>query len=256
MTAPNDAVRLKGNFYTRPDFFTTDVGKGVTHTPAGVRMCALTPDFLIGFRDAVIYESGKAYRRVMKQCGRRWGTQFIRRFEAEISAHYGTPLAQLSAGVVYTVLGDAFAAHGWGSLNIDLQHIESGLISIELRNSVLPSLVAESDRPVDLLMTGLLAAVFTHLAGQNLDCVQTDCPSQGADASRFIIGQPSRVQELEQWLTRALPHAPAHHAACVRRFLAQGEDEAPARDIRTVNHTPPSAADADTVTEMQEVAAR
>lgn len=205
-------LRIRPNPYARPDYFTTDVARGATRTPRGVRVCALTNDFLVGFRDAVIFESGKAYRRVLKSCGRRWGVQFMKRFDADVAAHYQTPLAELSAGVVHACLADAFNYHGWGLLSIDLEHLDQGVVSVELRNSVMPETVPESDRPVDLIMAGLLGSIFSHLSGQDVDCMQTDCPSQGADASRFVAAPVDRMRELEAWAAK-VPGGPPHSAA-------------------------------------------
>jgi predicted hydrocarbon binding protein len=221
---PEPQVRLKGNLFARPDYFTTDVAKGATRTPNGTRICALTSDFLLGFRDAVVYECGKAFRPVMKSCGRRWGIQLMKRFDKEIMTAYQTPVKDLSAGVVHACLADLFNYHGWGRLVIDLSASERSLILLTLHDSVMPALVPESDRPVDLLMTGLFAAIFTHFAGRELDCVQTDCPSRGANASRFIVAAPSRIAEIEGWLESAPSNEPFNHEAVLRRLLRRPEE--------------------------------
>jgi predicted hydrocarbon binding protein len=211
-------LRLKGNVYARPDYFTTDVSKGVTRTPSGTRMCTLTSDFLLGFRDALVYECGGAFRSVMKSCGKRWGKTFIARFEKEMSAMYQTPLKELPTGVVHTCLADAFAYHGWGKLSLDLGLADSGLAVVTLSDSVMPSLVRESDRPVDHLMTGLLAAVFSHFAGSVLDCVQTECPTRGAQASRFILALPEAIARIESWIEAAPSETPLSHEAIVQKL--------------------------------------
>ena len=211
-------VRLKGNLFARPDYFTTDVSKGATRTPTGTRVCALTSDFLLGFRDALVYECGGAFRSVMKSCGKRWGRTFVGRFEKELSVHYQTPLKELPAGVVHACLADAFSAHGWGRLAIDLSAADHGLILVSVTDSVMPGLVREADRPVDHILAGLLATIFGHFAGTPLDCLQTDCPTRGAAASRFVITAPERVAAVEEWLDAAPADAPPTHDAILRRF--------------------------------------
>lgn len=217
-------LRVRPNLYAKPAYFNTDVSLGATRTPRGVRVCALTNDFLIGFRDAVIFESGKAYRRVLKTCGRRWGGQFMRRFEADVTAHYQTPLAELSAGVIHACLADAFNYHGWGLLAIDLKHLDEGVVIAEIRNPLMPEVIGESDRPVDFLMAGLLAAVFSHLSGQEVDCVQTDCPTQGADASRFLASSVERIKELDAWSAK-VSGGPTHSSALKRLLYGETEGE-------------------------------
>ena len=216
--AAEPQVRLKGNTYARPDYFTTDVSKGSTRTPTGTRICTLTSDFLLGFRDALVYECGGAFRGVMKSCGKRWGQTFASRFEKELMGLYQTPVKELPAGVVHACLADAFAYHGWGKLNIDLSAADQGILTVEITDSVMPGLIRESDRPVDLLMAGLLATVFTHFASAPLDCVQTDCPTRGAAASRFVVAAPERVVQIEAWIEAAPADAPLSHDAIVRRL--------------------------------------
>jgi predicted hydrocarbon binding protein len=233
-TGSEPTVRLRGNFFARPDYFRTDVAKGVTRTPTGTRICALTGDFMLGFRDALIYECGKSYRLVMKNCGKRWGKQFALRFDKEMSNYFGGNLAELSVGMVHACLADAFNYHGWGRLRIDLSQASAGLIQAEITDSFLPAIVKESDRPADLLMTGLLAALFSHFARAELDAVQTDCPTRGADASRFIIAAPSKIEEIEKWLDEAPDNAALSHATILKQMRRGPAKEAPAGELVAV----------------------
>ncbi len=200
-------LRLKGNAYARPGYFQTDVAKGVTRTPSGQRVCTLPSEFLLGFRDALIYECGKAYRKVMKAAGKKWGTQFAARFDKELNALYQTRVRELPAALVHTCLADSFSANGYGRLEIDLALCNFGVLVVDLHDSMMPSLVREADRPVDLLAAGLLGAVFSHLSGETLDAVQTECPALGADRSRFIIARSDAITSAEEFIdaTEAMP---------------------------------------------------
>jgi predicted hydrocarbon binding protein len=222
--AADGPIRLKGNYFADPEFFRTDVTKGVTRTPAGTRVCTLPSDFLLGFRDAVIYECGRSYRAVLKAAGRRWGTQFAKRLERELTAFYQSPFRQLPAALVRVCLADAFAAHGYGRLTVAPLAEDPEFAVAEVRDPVMPALVREADRPVDALAAGMLGAVFAHLGGKPLDAVQTDCPSLGADRSRFLIGPAPRVAEIEEWLDGSDP-LPGHEA--VARRLARVPRAAP-----------------------------
>lgn len=199
MPAAEPQLRLKGNYFADPEFFRTDVTKGVTRTPAGVRVVALPSDFLLGFRDAVIYECGRSYRSVMKVAGKKWGTQFAKRLEKELTGFYQSPARDLHPTVLRVCLAEAFRAHGYGSLTLEIDEGGSGLIIVDLQDSVMPALVREADRSVDMLMAGMIGAVLSHFTTRTLDCIQTECPSLGADRSRFIVGPAERIAEVEQW---------------------------------------------------------
>jgi len=201
--------RLKGNYFAEPYYFRTDVTTGVCRTPTGVRICTLPPDFLLGLRDALIYECGKSYRIVLKAAGRRWGSQWIKRLDREWTAYYQQPFRELPAGLIRVCLADAFAAHGYGKLDYTRAEESPEFWSAEIGDSLFPALVGESDRPVDLLMSGLLAAIFSYLHGLTMDCLQTECPSMGAERSRFLIGPAPRIAELEAWWEANTP-LPSH----------------------------------------------
>ncbi len=204
-------VRLKGNLYAQPGYFRTDVAKGVTRTPSGQRICTLPSEFLLGFRDALIYECGKAYRKVMKAAGKKWGVQYAARFDKELNAAYQTRLRELPAGLVHTCLADSFTANGYGRLEIDMALCDFGVLVVDLHDSVMPSLVREADRPVDLLTAGMLGSVFSHLSGESLDAVQTECPSLGADRARFIIARTEAIAAAEEFID-AMEAMPTHDA--------------------------------------------
>jgi predicted hydrocarbon binding protein len=209
---PADApLRLKGNYFADPEFFRTDVTRGVTRTPTGTRICTLPSDFLLGLRDAVIYECGRSYRSVLKAAGKRWGLQFARRLERELTAHYQSPFRDLAPGLVRTCLADAFNSHGYGRLTLASLPEDSEFTVAEIRDSVMPAIVREADRPVDLLIAGMLGSVLAQLGGRQLDCVQTECPSMGAECSRFLVGPTSRLTEVEEWLD-GLEQMPTHDA--------------------------------------------
>jgi len=200
-------IRLVNGYFSRPDYFAADVEKGTISTPTGTRICALTDDFLLGFRSALMFECGKAGDRVFKKCGFRWGTAFIERFDRELSEHYGVPARDMSAGLMERALDEAFRYHGWGKFDIDMSEYEQGFVQVRIGDSVMPAVVGASDKPTDWLMAGFLAAVFSYYGDTELDCIQTDCPSRGADASRFIVGLADRLAPAVKWTADKLPHA-------------------------------------------------
>ena len=211
-------VRLLNGYYSRPDYFRSDVEKGTLRTAAGTRMCVLTDDFLRGFRAAVLFECGKATDRVFKKCGVRWGTSFVHRFDRELTDHYGVPARDVSAGLVIHCLDEAFRYHGWGKVAVDLTHYDAGLVGLTLTDGVLAEVSERTDKPADALLAGFFAGVFKFYAQQELDCVQTDCPTRGADASRFLVGLPDRLAAVPKWVAEK-----AGHAVIVRRLTA-GEE--------------------------------
>ncbi len=213
-------VRLVSGFYSRPDYFAADVGKGTIRTPAGTRVCALTDDFLRGFRAAVQFECGKATDRVYKRCGFRWGTSFVERFDREMTEYFGVPAREMSAGLMERSLDEAFRAHGYGKLALDYAEYDNGFLQVTLTDPVMPAVLGRTDKLSDTQMCGFFAAVFGFYADTELDCVQTQCPSRGADASRFLVGLATRLAPVPRMVADNLPHG-----VIVTRLKALTADE-------------------------------
>ncbi len=215
-TEATSYVRLINGYFSRPDYFHADVEKGTIRTPTGVRICALTDDFLRGFRSAVRFECGKATDRVFKKCGKRWGLSFAERFDRELMDHFGVPVQDMSTGIIERCLDEAFRYHGWGRLKLDLSSYDHGIVGVTVTDPVMPDVVGKSEKPSDALFAGFLAAVISHHAKTELDCQQTECPTLGADASRFVISLPSRLEDVAKMVTDGLSHA-----AILRRLKTQ-----------------------------------
>jgi hypothetical protein len=191
-----DGEKIAGNYYT-DDYLATDVKRGVTRNRAGTRLLALTNDFLLGLRTALTQECGEAAETVFKTCGRSWGAQFARKFDKEMSDFYGQPLREFPLMMFQACLVEAFSRHGWGSIKIDLSRQDRGLLLIELDNAIYGDLLGKTDGPVDVLMGGLLAGLFSHLSGLDLDCVQTECKACGGQTARFVLTLASRVAAID-----------------------------------------------------------
>lgn len=204
---PKPQYRLLRPYYSRADYFRHDINKGSIRTPTGERICALTADFLLGFHKAVEFECGKSTGQVFKSAGKRWGRQFVERFEKDLTNYFRTPIKDMGTALVYDCLAEAFRAHGWGKLLLNLDEMEHGFIVVEIQNSVVPSILAGHKGPNDHLMTGFLASFFSHFAEQELDAAQTACTSLGAASSLFVVGLMTRLEPIAEWVSEGLSHA-------------------------------------------------
>jgi hypothetical protein len=192
--------------YYNDDYLETDVRSGVTTNRAGTRLLALSSDFLLGLHQALATECGEAASTVFRTCGRTWGRQFGVKFERELSHYYGRPLREFPVSLFEACLKEAFSRHGWGRVEIDYTHHEHGLIVVDLPDCVYAELLGKQAPEGDPLMAGLLAGLFSHLSGQNLDAVQTMTKSKGETHNRFLLTLPTRVQAAERLLDQGKKH--------------------------------------------------
>ncbi|MEZ6140608.1 MAG: hypothetical protein R3B84_08560 [Zavarzinella sp.] len=189
------ALRLRGNLYGGMKYFRTNVETGASHNADGDRVCALTDDFLLGFRDALMYEVGQSYGQVMKQCGRTWGKQFANKFLQKLQKEYNELPAELGIRTIVTCLSDAFTAHGWGRLSIQRIDEDAATLVIVLQNSILPDLVIESDQHEDFIWTGFFAAFWGVVLGKTLDAVQIECVTRNGRFSRFVVAPKEDLEK-------------------------------------------------------------
>ncbi len=196
----------RANFYEEGGYCATDVPSGVTRNRAGTRMIALTADFLLGLRRAIVDECGPAAETVFKSCGRKWGVLFGKRFDKEMSEYYGQPLRDFQMSMFNACLVEAFSHNGFGKLTLDWSQQHQGLILIELREAIMASLVKQAERPADAMVAGILGGFFSHITGEDLDGVQTACPMRGGDTSRFIVGLKERLAPVEAWVENGKTH--------------------------------------------------
>lgn len=202
---PADEMRLAGNYYN-DDYISTNVRTGVTVNRGGTRLLALSSDFLLGLHTALTQECGEAASVVFHTCGKTWGRQFAVKFEKELSTFYDKPLNQLPLMLFEGCLVEAFSRHGWGRVVTDYSHRERGLILVELPDAIYADLLGRSDEVADPMMAGWLAGFFSHLSGQNLEAVQTQCKAMGHTTSRFILGLKDRMEPAREMVRAGKSH--------------------------------------------------
>jgi hypothetical protein len=168
----------RGDYFAEGDSLTTDARAGTLHNRAGARMLGLGEDFLAGLDAALAARCGPVADVVRKSCGRAYGRRLGERLEAELAAYFGEtvesyPLARLGAALV-----GLFSHHGWGRPRLDFSRYATGVI-----------VVAFEDPAEPVLLAGVLAGLFSHLTGEELDCL----PATGGRETRFLLALAERV---------------------------------------------------------------
>ena len=195
------------DYYAEDIYMVADVETGVLYNRSGRRMLALTDDFLIGFHRAIEKECGERTQEVLHTCGRRWGTNFGTGLAAEWSEFYGRPFREFPLALFQSLLIQEFANNGWGLLELDYQHYRVGVIAIALKGAVMSAIRPDGGpRKADLLTAGILGGMFTYFLGRELDCLQTQCASQGFDYSRFVVSSTSRIRKIREMTSQTLSH--------------------------------------------------
>ena len=198
--------RIPGNYFATDAYVHSDLELGLLENRRGDRLLAIPETLIEAIYAGLEKETGQATRLVLSNCGRWWGKNFYARFCEELSDYYGNPLAETVMSDFTQSLEQCWITHGWGKFELDQTYQHRGFLIAKVTHSPFASHAPEMDRPVCFLEVGIFAAVFSQLAGRDLDCVQISCESQGADSNRFLIGLPERLSSVEEMVNQKVDH--------------------------------------------------
>jgi uncharacterized protein len=178
-----------------------DLRMGTARSGLG-RELYMGTDTLRGIVDALRYEAGDAWRLLLHSCGRAWGRRVVRTSETRLQQAVNARTGQLSVEEFDQWWEDWFAAQGWGRLRLDLQHADAGIVVATLENSLWVEVLPDFDEPVDHLIAGVLAAVFTDVAGRELDALEVACVRAGSPRCVFAITTGQRLDAVRDRVER------------------------------------------------------
>jgi uncharacterized protein len=198
---------LPGNYFAPDVYVQGDFESGLIENRQGARLVALPEVLLKAIQITLERETGQAVGVVLYNCGRWWGKNFYRRFTEEVNGYYSRPLAEMSMAELMQCMKQCWKAHGWGILDLDIQHYVNGFLVVKVWNSPFAAAIEQSGKkPLCWTEAGILSAFFSQLTGQELHCAQTSCESLGADCNHFVIGLKERIQPVETLLEEGYSH--------------------------------------------------
>ncbi len=194
------------NYFSPDTYLKGDIEFGLIESRSGSRLVALPEPFLEALLASLKHETGQSAGFVLFQCGYRWGKNFYRRFAAEVSEFYQKPLAQLEMVHFLQCLKQCWLTHGWGCLELSIDHYQQGLLVAQVQYSASAQVASSESEQSCHLEAGILSAFFSQLTGQELNCCQTSCESQGNTVNTFIIGLAERLKPVNAWLLEGQDH--------------------------------------------------
>ena len=181
----------------RAGTLTDDRGQPVVACPA---------DLLSSLQQTLDHECGPAAEAVLRAIGRRFGELLADRVGRDLADHHVAPLLELPTAVVQAGIASAMAGWGWGRVEWDWQRHDRGLLIVTVMNG--PATIGSDPLPPtgDRLLCGALAGLWSRLAGEWLDCLQTEIEAPGVSPARFIVGLSERLARAPEAGWRGQPH--------------------------------------------------
>lgn len=211
-------MKLKGNYFGS-DYMQADIKGGVLKNRSGTRLIALNEDFLLGFRRALMEETGQAHHAVFETCGQTWGENMAQRFEKELAQYYEAQFHEMPMSMFSLLFKDFWSRHGWGELTINWEEgFAKGIFEVKIFNPAFSSIFAKDDaadetdgsggRFHDDVFTGVLKAFFSRFAQRELHCHQTAAgEEEGLLVSWFVVGIPERLKKVPDMVLSQKSHA-------------------------------------------------
>jgi predicted hydrocarbon binding protein len=194
-------------YYQEKLYITANVETGVIYNRSGRRMIALTNDFLIGMHRALEKECGDKVEKVLHHCGRKWGVNFGKGLDAEWSQFYEQPAKEFPLAFFQGLLMQEFGHNGWGVLQVHYEHMDKGVVWVSLQGAIMGDIRTEElSYPADALTGGILAGLFTHFLGRDIDCIQSHVAAENTKASCFLLSDPKRIESVQNAGTGGKSH--------------------------------------------------
>jgi uncharacterized protein len=198
--------RLPANYYASEAYVRGDLEMGLLESRRGDRLLALPEPLIQAIYAGLNKETGQASRLVLFNCGRWWGKNFFNRFRDEVSDYYGKALVELPMADFLQCLKQCWTTYGLGKLELDQSYHDRGFLIVKTWNSPFARLAPQDEAPACYLEAGILAAVFSQLAGRELHCLQTSCESMNEACNHFVIGLQKRLEPAEAMVEKHLDH--------------------------------------------------
>src|SRR5262249_15007768 len=138
-------------------------------------------------------------RQMLYRIGLQFGQQEMDAFVPRLEREFDVPFEKMHLGVLLETWWWPFRAKGWGDWRCDFQRAGSGLIIVDIFDSIVPAALGQTGQCVCHLYAGMFAAVFCRIAGRELACVELQCASAGAPHCQFLIAVPKRVEAATKW---------------------------------------------------------
>ncbi len=95
-----------------------------------------------------------------------------------------------------------FVAFGWGAIEIiDFDEATKRAIIIVENSPFAKELAGKTKFPIDTILRGVFAGLFSAMLKEDLDCVETECVALNSKACKFVVKQKNEF-DLEKQIVR------------------------------------------------------
>lgn len=201
-TIAGGSSQIRHNYYDPDDFFSRDEETGEIRRKDGQRVLAISEDFVAAVMAGTAKEVGdEASRAILYHAGFKWALADMKNFQPSIEKEFGnTPIGKMHLDFVMETWWWPLTTQGWGGWRFDFSQRKSGLIFVDLYDSVVAKSLERLGKPVCYWYSGLFAGLYSHLSKRELSSIEIQCYANGFDVCKFMIGMESKVNAAAFWV--------------------------------------------------------
>lgn len=194
--------KIRHNYYDPEDFFFRDPRTGTIRRHDGNRVVAISEDFIASLFAGTAQEVGEeAARAILYQTGYRWALEDMRNFQPNMEKEFGgVKLSEMHLRFVLETWWWPLTTMGWGGWNYDFSARSTGIVTLDLFESVIAKSLERLGKPVCYWYAGLFGGLLTHLSKRELNCIEIQCYASGHDVCRFMVGADKRINAAAFWV--------------------------------------------------------
>lgn len=129
--------------------------------------------------------------------GTKWGRSVAVDLETEALEAFALSIREVPLRTAMEMLSRGMARQGWGALRIDFAYAAQSAFVAHLDRSAVAESAGHSKTMRCQLVSGMLGAVFTHLASRRIAVREITCKARGDATCTFVAVPESRRSALE-----------------------------------------------------------
>ncbi len=170
-------------------------------------LSAIPRSSLTTLRAALVRDLGDGFAAVLQEAGYAGGDSVLAAMQQWCAANgLGAPDA-LPYAQFQQAAARFFTETGWGT--VTLEPIGDAAIAFDSADWAEADPAAAMPYPSCYYTAGMLADLFTRVAGEPMGCLEVECRSSGAARCRFLLASQAVVGHVYQRLTEGLGYADA-----------------------------------------------
>lgn len=174
---------------------------------AGHGMLALTRSSLATLRTALLRDGGPDAAVYLQEAGYAGGDAMWAAFKRWLTERSDIAAEALDVASFEQRATEFFRDAGWGSITVgSIGDVVATLDSSDWGES---DPEATMEHPCCHLTTGMFADLFGRVAGAPVAVLEVECRSSGAPRCRFLVGNPSVMEQIYDDMGRGLPYEDA-----------------------------------------------